>query len=44
MDAIYFDLQAFKNERAWFNLNISKPEIKSILLDVSWYEILIPKE
>ena len=44
MDAIYFDLQAFKNERAWFNLNISKAEIKSILLDASWYEILIPKE
>lgn len=44
MDAIYFDLQVFKNERAWFNLNISKAEIKSILLDASWYEILIPKE
>jgi hypothetical protein len=44
MDAIYFDLQAFKNERAWFNLNISKAQIKSIFLDASWYEILIPKE
>lgn len=44
MDAIYFDLQTFKNERAWFNLNISKDQLKLILLDKSWYEILIPKE
>lgn len=44
MDAIFFDLQTFKNERAWFNLNISKDQLKSILLDNSWYEILIPKE
>jgi hypothetical protein len=44
MDAIFFDLQTFKNERAWFNLNISKAQLKSILLDNSWHEILIPKE
>lgn len=44
IDDIYFDLQSFKSERAWFNLNISKAEIKNILLDVSWYEILIPQE
>ncbi len=44
MDSIYFDLQTFKNERAWFNLNIEKVRLKSILSDKSWYEILIPKE
>ncbi|MDA8654088.1 DEAD/DEAH box helicase family protein [Alphaproteobacteria bacterium] len=44
MDTIFFDLQTFKNERAWFNLNISKAQLKSILLDNSWYEILIPNE
>jgi superfamily II DNA or RNA helicase len=44
MDSIFFDLQTFKNERAWFNLNISKAQLKSILLDSSWYEILIPEE
>ena len=43
-DDIYFDLQSFKNERSWFNINISKSEIKNILLDGSWYEILIPQE
>jgi hypothetical protein len=44
MDTIYFDLQTFKNERAWFNLNISKAKVKEILLDRSWYQLLIPKE
>lgn len=44
MDAIYFDLQTFKSERAWFNLNIAKAQLKSILLDKPWYEVLIPKE
>ena len=41
-DALYFGLQRFKNERAWFNLNISKQAIKTILSDNRWYEILIP--
>lgn len=44
MDALYFELQRFKNERAWFNLNLSKEEIEPILLDRSWYEILIPQD
>jgi len=43
-DALFFDLQTFKNERSWFNLNISKAQIQTILEDHSWYEILIPKE
>ena len=43
-DEIYFDLQIFKNERSWFNLNIRKETLKEILLDKSWYEIAIPQE
>jgi hypothetical protein len=43
-DALYFDLQRFKNERSWFNLNLSKQAIKKILNDNTWYEILIPPE
>jgi len=43
-DALFFDLQTFKNERSWFNLNVSKAQIQGILEDHSWYEILIPKE
>ena len=44
LDEVYFDLQIFKNERSWFNLNISKDTLKDILLDKSWYEIAIPQE
>ena len=43
-DELFFDLQTFKNERSWFNLNISKAEIQTILKDHSWYEILIPED
>ena len=43
-DELFFDLQTFKNERSWFNLNISKAQIQAILEDHSWYEILIPKD
>ena len=42
-DDLYFDLQQFKKARGWFNLTINKSEIKSILLDNSWYELFIPE-
>jgi len=44
MDALWFDLQQFKNQRGWFNLNIAKAAISAILTDNSWYNLLIPKE
>ena len=44
MDAIYFDLQTFKNERRWFNMNIKKENLYCIISDDSWYELFIPKE
>jgi len=43
-DAIYFDLQQMKSERAWYNLNLSKDSIRALLEDHSWYTILIPQE
>lgn len=39
---IYFDLQRFKAERGWYNLNIPYDIIKALLSDKSWYELLIP--
>lgn len=44
MDEIYFNLQQFKNERAWFNLNLSKNEVFNLLKDNSWYVLQIPRE
>lgn len=41
---IYFELQRYKNEKSWYNLNMTKNDIKPLLADRSWYKLLIPKE
>lgn len=44
MDEIYFELQRFKNERAWHNLNLSKAKIMDLLGRPDWYCLYIPSE
>jgi len=44
MQQIYFSLQGFKNERSWYNLNLSLEKIKELLLLDGWYTLYIPKE
>lgn len=44
INEIYFTLQEYKNERNWFNFNLSKDSIKKLLLSKTWYSLLIPKE
>lgn len=41
-DRIYFELEKFKNERSWYNLNLTRDELRSILYDNSWYTLQIP--
>jgi len=43
MDAIYFELQRFKAERGWYNLNILQESLQDLLTDPSWYQLLIPE-
>ena len=43
-DAIYFELQRFKNERAWHNLNLSRTKLAALLARKDWYVLLIPRE
>jgi hypothetical protein len=43
-DAIYFELQQFKNERSWYNLIIPRDSIASLLMQKDWYTLYIPKE
>jgi hypothetical protein len=43
-EQIYFELQQYKNEKSWHNLNIAKKDIKPLLADNSWYKLLIPQE
>jgi hypothetical protein len=37
-------LQEFKNERAWFNLNLTPQACRSLLEDPSWYVLYIPPQ
>lgn len=43
-DRLYFELERFKAERGWYNLNISRDEIGPLLEEQSWYQLLIPAE
>ena len=42
-DAIWFELQRFKNERSWFNLNLPREAILKLLGNKDWYQLFIPK-
>ncbi len=42
IDAIYFELQHFKNERAWYNLNLPRESILKLLHNPRWYRLFIP--
>lgn len=44
VEQLYFDLQRFKGERAWYNLNLSMDRIPGLLTDNSWYVLHIPRE
>lgn len=44
VDKIYFNLLEYKKEKCFYNINITKDIINELLLDESWYDILIPKE
>jgi hypothetical protein len=44
IDRLYFELESFKAERGWYNLNLTKEAIEPLLLDQSWCQLLIPAE
>ena len=41
-DALFFDLEQYKRERTWHNLNITKDGIRRLLADPTWYTLYIP--
>jgi catechol 2,3-dioxygenase-like lactoylglutathione lyase family enzyme len=43
IDRLYFDLERFKAERGWYNLNLPRSAIEKLLGDTSWYQLLIPE-
>lgn len=44
LDRLYFELQRFKAERGWHNLNIPQESVARLLADQSWYRLLIPAQ
>ncbi len=42
MDELYFELEQFKRERSWYNLNIDKAGIQKLLTDKTWYTLFLP--
>jgi len=44
IDEISFELQRFKNERAWYNLNLSKADLVKLLQQPDWYQLFIPED
>lgn len=43
-DALYFEVEKFKNERSWYNLNLPREVLPDLLADRNWYRLYIPKE
>ncbi|MBW7057928.1 DEAD/DEAH box helicase family protein [Paracoccus bogoriensis] len=41
-DELFFRLEKFKRERTWHNVNISKPMIRGLLTDRTWYKVVVP--
>lgn len=44
IDALYFELERFKAERGWYNLNLTRQGIVDLLANQSWYRLLIPAD
>jgi hypothetical protein len=44
LDRLYFELERFKAERGWYNLNLKQENIAPLLIDQTWYLLLIPTE
>lgn len=41
---LYLDMQNYKSEKSYSNLSIAKENLKEILKNVSWYNLLIPAD
>ena len=42
LDRLYFELERFKAERGWYNLNLTRQGVEALLADRSWYCLQIP--
>ena len=42
-DTLFFEMERFKRERSWYNLNISKDGIYGLLKNPGWYTLYLPE-
>ncbi len=42
IENLYFDIERYKAERGWYNINITREAIRQLLSDQSWYQLCIP--
>lgn len=42
IDRLFFDLERYKAERGWYNLNLPRSAVGKLLADSTWYQLLIP--
>ena len=42
LDWLFFELERFKAERSWYNVNLTHHAIEELLSDTTWYRLLIP--
>jgi hypothetical protein len=43
IDTLFFEIEQFKRERSWHNLNISKNGIEKLLRRSDWYTLYLPE-
>lgn len=42
-DKLYFELESYKRDKTWYNLNICIDDIKTLLNDPFWYTLYLPQ-
>jgi superfamily II DNA or RNA helicase len=42
-DELYFEVEAYKRDRSWYNLNASPAGIRDLLALSSWYDLRLPQ-
>ena len=43
-DDVFFELVRHKNERSWYNLNLTRNNLSSLVIQGGWYRLLIPQD
>jgi hypothetical protein len=43
-DKVYFEMQAFKRDKRWHNLNLELKTLKDLMLDADWYQLYAPDD